>query len=136
MKVHDHQAHLVAPIESSLADAYVYRTSKFRIAFEGELPVGYVLVQPFDEDGRRVVNIVRVMIDGDHQGRGLGREMLERTIRWLGTFEPAPDLLRISTLPDNTVALGLYRSMGFQERGMESGEIALYMEYPEPADAS
>ncbi len=41
--------------------------------------------------------------------------------------------LRISTLPDNTVALSLYRSVGFQERGLESGEIALYMDYPEPA---
>ena len=136
MKVRDDQAHLVAPIESSLADAFVYSTSSFMVAFEGDVPVGYVLVQPFDEDGKRVVNIVRVMIDADHQGRGLGRELLEGTIRWVSAFEPTPERLRISTLPDNAVALGLYRSLGFQARGMEEGEIALYMDYPARAEGS
>ena len=39
---------------------------------------------------------------------------------------PAPDLLRISTLPENEVALGLYLSMGFEIQGTEDGEVALY----------
>ena len=34
--------------------------------------------------------------------------------------------VRISTLPDNEAALKLYRESGFEERGVEAGEVALY----------
>ena len=124
--VRPEQERLVASIDKSLADAYVWKDALVRIAFEGDRPVGYVTVFPFDDDGQRVVNIVRLMIDARFQGKGLGRQLLERTVHWIGTFTPNVDLVRISTLPDNQVALRLYKSTGFTERGIEDGEVALY----------
>ncbi len=130
LDVHPDQTHLIASVDASLADAYVWTDSIFRAALEEGIPVGYVLVYPFDRDGYRLVNIVRLMVDARHQGRGIGRTLLGTTLDWIRTFTPAPDLIRISTLPENERALGLYLSMGFEARGTEDGEIALYRRPP------
>jgi len=120
------QERFVASVDKSLADAYVYQTAEFRIACIDETPVGYVLVFPFQQQARQLVNIVRLMIDARFQGRGHGRQLLQATLEWIGTFSPAVDTIRIATLPDNAAALSLYKSLGFVEQGIEDGEIALY----------
>ena len=120
------QSHFVASVEQSLADAYVWKDAVFRGAYHEAEPVGYVMVFPFDREGEQVLNIVRLMIDERFQGRGLGRALLNETLDWIGSFEPPAERIRISTLPDNDVALGLYRSLGFEDSGTEDGEIALY----------
>ncbi len=122
------QQAFVAGILKTLADAYVWHDSLFRLAFEGDVVVGYLLVFPFEREGKRIVNIVRLMIDARYQGKGLGSDLLETAIDWISRFEPRPNLVRISTLPDNAVALSLYKSHGFNEAGVEDGEIALYRE--------
>ena len=126
LSVRPDQAHLVATVDASLADAYVWEGSLFRAACEDGVPVGYVLVFPFERDGLQVVNIVRLMVDARHQGRGLGRAILSETLTWISSFSPPPDALRISTLPENEVALGLYLSMGFEIQSTEDNEVALY----------
>jgi len=126
LAVRPDQTHLVAGVDASLADAYVWQGSMFRAALEDGNPVGYVMVFPFDQDGQRIVNIGRLMVDARHQGRGLGRQILTDTISWISHLTPRPDVLRISTLPENEPALGLYLSMGFEIRGTEEGEVALY----------
>lgn len=126
LAVRPDQTRFVATIEKTLADAYVYQDAMFRIAFESDVPVGFVMLYPFDKDDQRVVNIVRLMIDARYQGKGLGRALLDKTLGWIDTLSPTADVIRISTLPDNEPALGLYRSAGFQERGIEAGEVALY----------
>ena len=88
LAVRPDQARFVATVERSLADAYVWSESVFRVACVDGTPVGYLLLFPFsDGGGRRIVNVVRLM-----------------------------------------VALKLYRSVGFEERGIENGEVALYLE--------
>ena len=126
LRVHPRQENFVATVEASLADAYVYPDAEFRGVFAGDEPVGYVMIFPFDRDGLRVVNIVRLMIAAPHQGRGLGRAALETTLAWIRGLTPDVDLIRISVVPENEVALGLYLSFGFETKGMEDGEVALY----------
>ena len=128
MAVHPEQERLVASIDKTLADAFVWKEAIFRVATDGQTPIGYVFVFPFDDDGKHIVNIVRMMIDAERQGKGWGRQLLDETIKWVSTFTPKPDLLRISTLPDNEVALALYKSSEFIEQGIEEGEIALFRE--------
>lgn len=130
MAVRPEQTHLVASVETSLADAYVWQGAEFRVACEDAVPFGYVMIYPFDRDGLRIVNIVRLMVDAQYQGRGLGRALLNETLAWTGRLSPVPDAVRISTLPENEVALGLYLSMGFEIRGTEDGEVALYRRPP------
>jgi diamine N-acetyltransferase len=126
LSVREDQRQFVGPVEKSLADAYVYPEATFRAAFNEDTAVGCVLVYAFDGDGGRIANIVRLLIDARFQGRGFGRETLNATLAWIGRFSPMINLVRISTLPENEVALKLYQSVGFQKRGIESGEIALY----------
>ena len=128
LAVRTDQSHLIASVEKSLADAYVWSDSVFRVAYEDETSVGFVLVFPFSDDGKRIVNIVRLMIDARFQGRGLGRALLRKMFEWFRSFEPAVDRIRISTLPENATALALYKSEGFRERGEEHGEVVLYRE--------
>ena len=130
LKVKPDQRHLVASVDASLADAYVWKDALFRGVFAAGEPVGYVMVFPFNRDGTEVVNIVRLMIAEEHQGRGLGRAAVQKTMEWVSGFSPRPELLRISTLPENEVALGLYLSLGFEIQGQEEGEVALYRRPP------
>ena len=132
LSVHMEQRRFVATVDKSLADAYVWKDALFRVAYSKAEPVGYVLIFPFEDDAERLVNIVRLMIDARHQNRGLGRELLLTTFDWIQTLTPRVNTIRISTLPDNEIALHLYRSMGFTERGVEDGEIALYKSATEP----
>lgn len=126
LAVHSEQGAFVAGITKTLADAYVWRESIFRIAFEGDVVVGYLLVFPFERETKSIVNIVRLMIDARYQGKGLGGDLLRAALVWVSGFYPRPRSIRISTVVDNTVALSLYKSLGFHEAGIEDGEIALY----------
>lgn len=128
LAVHPEQSAFVAGITRTLADAYVWQDSIFRLVFDDGVAVGYLLVFPFERESRRIVNIVRLAIDARHQGRGLGSCVLKAAMKWISGFHPVPCSIRISTLPSNVVALSLYRSHGFQEAGIEDGEIALYYE--------
>ena len=125
LSVFAHQEKFVASIEKTLADAYVWSDALFRLAFEDDHAVGFILVFPFEDDGANVVNIVRLMIDKEHQGRGLGRELLAATLDWIKSFEPVVDEVRISTLLGNAVALDLYRDIGFQDHAIVEGEQVL-----------
>ncbi len=127
LSVRKDQESLVATVQKSLADAYVYKESIFRIACWGEAFVGYVLLFPYVESEQQHVNIVRLMIDQHHQGQGHGKRLLAKSLEFIGALQPAVATVRISTLPENHTALNLYQKMGFVERGMEEGEVALYL---------
>ena len=127
LSVSETQKNLVAPVMKSLADAFVYKESIFKLAYSANDLVGYVLLYPYSEENRRLVNIVRLMIDQEYQGRGLGKKLLNCALEFIRALQPAVDVVRISTRPSNEVALNLYRRAGFVDRGLEDEEIALYM---------
>ncbi|MBE2237620.1 MAG: GNAT family N-acetyltransferase [Caldilineaceae bacterium] len=128
LSVQPDQVAFVASVQKSLADAYVYSDALFRLAVQDNKIVGYLLLFPYQMEQRRVVNIVRLMIDQQYQGAGLGRALLEAALAWIASFEPAVERVRISTLARNTLALSLYKKVGFVEKGIEEGEIALYLD--------
>lgn len=125
LSVTEAQQAFVSPVVRSLADAYVWDALP-RLAREGEKPVGFLMVYPFEHDGLRVINIVRLLIDREHQGRGLGRELMTSLLGWLATLEPPARRLRISTKPENAGALHLYRAFGFEGEEMYEGEVVLW----------
>ena len=129
LSVHPEQTRFVADVDKSLADAFVWRDALARAAYHQGAAVGFVMIFPYSEAGVSHVNIVRLMIAAEHQGIGLGRQLLAETLLWIDAL--SPDRIRISTLPDNETALRLYRSFGFVENGVEDGEIALYLDKTE-----
>jgi diamine N-acetyltransferase len=125
LSVKPEQKDLVAPVVHSLADAYVHRALP-RVAREGADLVGFVLVYPFELDAVACVNVVRFLIDRQHQGRGLGRALMAATLSWLASWDRPPARIRIATLPHNAAARRLYQSAGFVEDGIHDGEVVMW----------
>ena len=112
----------------SLAQAYVYRNQcqPFGICADGKM-VGYVMVI-YDYDVPEY-DIWHMMIDESMQGRGYGREALERVIEYIAT-KPFGSSGRIALTchKDNAIAQRLYESMGFSATGVEyDDEIELVL---------
>ena len=127
------QERLIASVVKSLADAFVWNAD-VRVAREGDCLVGFVMMYAFERDGEPIVNVVRFMIDQRHQGRGLGRIMMAKTLDWISAFDPPPRRVRISTSPENMRALRLYRSAGFEGSEIEDGEVVLWLDPVRPGN--
>jgi diamine N-acetyltransferase len=120
------QAGFVAPNVRSLAETYIYPDAEPRAVYaDGDL-VGFVLFHPIDPERPREGHlIVRLMIDRRFQDRGLGRQALEAAVDWIRR-ECKVERVRLSVVPSNEKARGLYRSAGFVETGeLDEGEIVM-----------
>ncbi len=112
----------------SLAQAYVYRDQcqPFGIYAEGKM-VGYVMVI-YDYDVPEY-DIWHMMIDEGLQGRGYGREALDRVIDYIRT-KPFGDSDRVALTcnKNNPIARKLYERKGFSATGNEDeDEIELVL---------
>ena len=112
----------------SLAQAYVYRNQcqPFGIYAAGRM-VGYVMVI-YDYDVPEY-DIWHMMVDEGEQGRGYGREALDRVIEYIRT-KPFGDSSRVALTcnKDNMNARRLYEDRGFTLTGNEyEDEIELTM---------
>ena len=117
----------------SLAQAYVYRDQcqPFGIYAAGKM-VGYVMVI-YDDDVPEY-DIWHMMIDEAEQGRGYGREALDRVIEYIMT-KPFGDSNRIALTCNrkNAVARKLYENRGFTATGnADEDEIELAMTAGDP----
>ena len=114
----------------SLAQAYVYRDQcqPFGI-YAGERMVGYVMVI-YDYEVPEY-DVWHMMIDAGEQGKGYGRETLDRVIEYIRT-KPFGDSDRVALTcnRDNPIARKLYESRGFFPTGNEDEdeiELALIL---------
>jgi ribosomal protein S18 acetylase RimI-like enzyme len=60
-------------------------------------------------------------IDHRRQGEGLGRLMLDEVVAAIRSSQPACRYVQVTTHPENTAALALYRSAGFRDTGDLAG---------------
>lgn len=117
------QRGFVAPNVRSLAEAYVLPEADARMIYADDEAVGFVLFHP-NEDGPGHC-IVRFMIDHRFQGQGLGRRALAAAVDWIAQ-EKGADRVRLSFVPENEAARGLYVSAGFVETGeIDDGEVVM-----------
>lgn len=127
LSVKPEQSKYVASLKDTLADAYVYKESEFRLVMHNGNLIGYILVYPYEANGEIYVNIVRLAIDEKYQGNGFGKLLLDNLILWISEYYTQVRKIRISTLSENKIALKLYLGRGFKKAGIEEEEIALYM---------
>ena len=108
LSVSKEQEHLVAPNVLTLAQMQ-FRHEKIALAiYVEDTPVGLIAYDLYDYD------IWRLMIDERYQGKGYGRQALNRVIEIL-RFHGAQREVRTDVAPDNQVAKTLYESLGFRE---------------------
>ncbi|MHC5215808.1 GNAT family N-acetyltransferase [Enterococcus sp. LJL128] len=127
LNVAEEQHRYVAPIEKSLAYAYVNRdqVQPFGIYAEEQM-VGYVLTIYDPSDGMYCV--WHMLIDSAQQGQGYGYEGLKLVLDY---FRSEPfgkgTSIGLSCHEENTQALQLYRRLGFKETGEKDDENELTM---------
>ncbi len=90
-------------------------------AYDGGTPVAHVMWGT-DDDGSRWIG--GLLVDAAHQGRGVGRAVVEEVLARLRALGDEP--VRISHHPDNTASRTLFTSLGFAPTGqVEDGEVVL-----------
>ncbi|MDR2182739.1 MAG: GNAT family N-acetyltransferase [Clostridiales bacterium] len=131
LEVHEEQKGLVADNVRSLAQAYVSQLDTKRyppITFaicSGDVVVGFVLmyynVDNKYDDGTfdlPYYAISRFMIGKDCQGKGLGKQAMEKILEHIRTFPHGKAVaVYLSYVPENDFARGFYKSIGFTETG-------------------
>lgn len=115
------QQRFVASNQQSLAEAYVWPAARPRLVRHDGQAVGFVMTFPFEQEGRAALNLVRIMIDGRFQGRGLGRTVTGQLLD--DSRAEGFCLMTLSVQPDNRTAISLYEALGFRNVGEEAGEL-------------
>jgi ribosomal protein S18 acetylase RimI-like enzyme len=87
------------------------------------VPAGHVMVQR--RAGRHYAHVgeIAILVSNAQRGLGLGRILMEMAIEWGRAVGLAKISLRV--FPANTRAVGLYRSLGFEEEGLARGEVRM-----------
>jgi diamine N-acetyltransferase len=120
LKLHPGQENFVAPNIDSITNAYVEPTFVPLAIYAGDELVGFAMYGQHPETGAWWV--IRLMIDRDYQGKGYGRAAMQAVIAEMTEKVGCGEIVT-SFNPENTVAAGLYASLGFQPTGeVEGGE--------------
>ena len=125
------QKKFVASNAVSLAEAAYREEAWHRAIYLDDMPAGFVML--YDESLREPpadhpeVMIWRLMVDKKYQGRGIGRQVLDRVVehvRGKGIFSS----LFVSYVPGEGGPEMFYRNYGFVDTGREEeGEVVLVL---------
>lgn len=125
LEVAESQYNYVADNLYSIAESKFHPTYQPRAIYcDGDV-VGFLMYESFDHDDRPPeYNIFRLMVDRNHQGRGIGHKAMQCVldeIRAKGPFER----ITICYVPTNQVARDFYASLGFTETELSeaTGEV-------------
>lgn len=130
LKVREDQTHFVASNVYSIAE------SQFGEDFEGhwdlypfgiyddeKTPVGFLMYGLNYDHPNQQAFIIRLMVDGNYQGKGYGRFGMEKMLE-IFRLDDRIRVVGISYEPENDGARKLYAKFGFEETGrLIEGEV-------------
>ena len=130
LKVREDQTHFVASNVYSIAE------SQFGEDFEGHwdlypfgiyddenAPVGFLMYGLNYDHPKQQAFIIRLMVDGNYQGKGFGRFGMEKMLE-IFRLDERVRVVGISYEPENEGARKLYARLGFEETGkLIEGEV-------------
>ncbi len=127
LNLSEDQRGYVSSVAESLAQAYVYAETAFPFAVCcGQDIVGFIMMGFYREKG--YYTLWKLLIDQKHQRMGYGRKALELGISFLKDHYHVHEIYT-GVLPQNTVAAGLYESVGFVRTGVhENGMDEMRLE--------
>ena len=114
----DQKQHYPRSNAYSIAEAYFAPDAWFRGIYAGETPVGFVMLSLIPEQAEYF--LWRLMIDRRYQRQGYGRAAMHLVIDHVQTLPNATEFYT-SHLRGNPGAAALYRDLGFQYTGDETG---------------
>ena len=133
LKVTEEQDNFVASNIYSLAQSFIHQTNDetppFSMAiYNDDVMVGYTLyyyaaADEDDPEDETCYYICRFMIDKRYQGKGYGKQAMQKILEHIKTFPHGKaGIVLLSYEPTNTVAKKLYESLGFAETGEIEGD--------------
>lgn len=116
LKVREDQNRFVISNAESLAKAYVYSKTAYPFAvYDDETLVGFIMMGYYEL--KDYYTLWEFMIDYRYQNKGYGRQALNLGLDFVkDKFNP--DSIYTGVAPGNSVAKGLYESMGFKDTGL------------------
>ena len=116
LKFRDDQKRFVVSNAESLAKAYVYSKTAYPFAvYDDETLVGFIMMGYYEV--KEYYTLWEFMIDERYQNKGYGRQALKLGIDFVKKcFNP--DSIYTGVAPGNSVAKGLYESVGFVSTGL------------------
>ena len=148
LRVSENQRSFVASNDISIIEAYVAQNENGHVfpfgIYDDETPVGFCMISYGVDDSwtdapaiaNDSYNVWRLMIDERFQGKGFGKEAMNRILDFIKT-EPCGSAVTcwLSYERENTTANKLYHSFGFQETGdMDGNEIIAALNLQEPIE--
>ena len=126
LNVAENQKSFVAPNANSIAEAYFSKEAWFRGIYDGDDPVGFVML--YADEKKTEYFLWRLMIDQEHQGKGYGYLAMEHVIAHVKTLPGAKELIT-SFVPGDGNPSPFYYKLGFKETGeWEDDEKVLKLE--------
>ena len=134
LEPNEEQKNYVASNIYSIAEAYVALTNNECIPmpyalYNDDIMVGFIMLSYGEDDKNKdenVYGIWRFMIDKKYQGKGYGKEAMEKVLELIKTFPHGKaSTVYLSYEPENIVAKSLYASFGFEETGEIEEEEAV-----------
>lgn len=98
--------------------------SLFLVARRGRVLLGFLTVRGGVLNRMRHTGKLEIMVAQDARGQGVGRALMEATLRWA---EANPEVIKLglAVFADNKRAIDLYRAYGFREEGRRTSEYRL-----------
>lgn len=121
IRVRPEQERFVGSVRGALADAVEFAHARpwYRVVYADETPVGFVMLSwNVPPDPPEIIGpwfLWKLIVDGEHQGRGIGREVV-RQVAELVRAEGATELLT-SYVDEDGAAAGFYERLGFRPTG-------------------
>ena len=116
LKVRENQNRFVISNAESLAKAYVYSKTAYPFAvYDDETLVGFIMMGYYEL--KDYYTLWEFMIDYRFQNKGYGRQALKLGLDFVkDKFNP--DSIYTGVAPGNSIAKGLYESVGFKDTGL------------------
>ena len=121
------QAHYVTSNAVSIAQAKVQPECMPLAIYEDEVLVGFLMYCLDADDGEYW--LYRLMIDQHHQGKGYGRQAMQRLLQIIRQ-DKTHNRMFLGVEGENAAAIRLYESLGFAFDGrMFDGERIMRLDY-------
>ena len=116
LRVAEAQKGFVSTNAESLAQAYVYSETAWPFAvYDDETLVGFIMMGYYE--AKHYYTLWKFMIDQRYQNKGYGRKALELGLAFIRE-KFHPEEIYTGVAPGNSVAKGLYESVGFADTGL------------------
>ena len=121
LKLADGQAHFMPSNLFSIAQSKFYPHWHVVGIYAGDTPVGFAMYGLDTTDNS--MNLIRLMIDAQHQGQGYGAAALAAILAAIEQ-QYGPQTIWLSISPRNTAAERLYKRFGFavEQTGLETDD--------------